>query len=305
MIYILNNMQKKKVRQSEPTFFDRFLIFASITILILFILLIGLTTHSELFLVAVGFLPTIIYVITIISLIEDKSHNRYIVWLLPLILSTLFYIITNIFNTALFTQMKTDDLTVLNLILSYTFAAILSFVGIFKYEESQYLDKIGALEKDKVDLEKELSALKNVKRVTRENLRDYMQGIEDKCKALNFVIGRVYSDKNGGDKEMREKLKINKELYNEFSKIMSNYTVAKKESALLLTEKILNHLNTLFSTEKDIFKEKCAKLKNIKRDSDSKSKIIEVLIKNDKDPVRTYFEGAMDNCLQLRWFFEK
>jgi len=41
-------------------------------------------------------------------------------------------------------------------------------------------------------------------------------------------------------------------------------------------------------------------LKNIERDSHGREKVIDVVIRNDKDPVETYYNSAIEFCNKLK-----
>jgi len=264
---------------------DSILVFLTVGIMLTFIVWIGAITGSEFLLVFVGLAPTVIYVVTIVYLIERNVHNKPLLWLMPLFLGTFFNIIGNYSKYSVIRNMEITQLTFLNLLIMYTFAGILSFIGVDIYRSD-----LRRLKKEKAELKKELNQL------TNDNLEEYIQSIEDKAKALNFVIGRVYSNRNGGSKQIRNRLKIKSEWYNEFSTL----DFANKERAGILIKNILNRLNQLFSKEKDIIE--IANLKNLKRNPDGEDVLIDILIRNDKDPTRTYFESAMDFCLKIKEF---
>jgi hypothetical protein len=55
----------------------------------------------------------------------------------------------------------------------------------------------------------------------------------------------------------------------------------------------------------EIFGAEHKNFKNLVRDSAGKDKIIDVLDKNDKDPVKNYIEGALQFCGRVKDFMKK
>ena len=135
-----------------------------------------------------------------------------------------------------------------------------------------------------------------------KELKKVLQSVEDKCKVLNFAIGRVYSNKKGGSKDLREKIKVNKVWYNQISEAMKDgYNQKKDKNKIILNiKKIRDRLERLHKTEKEIFGQEHNQLKNLKRSDDGSDKILHVLIKNDKDPVKTYYDGAVEFCERVK-----
>jgi hypothetical protein len=132
-------------------------------------------------------------------------------------------------------------------------------------------------------------------------IKDYVASIEDKSKALNFVIGRVYNKYHGGSKQIRERISLKAEWYNEFSDALQNESNPDKIRLISVLDHIDKQLSLLTSTEKEIMtSNEMLELKNIERSEDGSDRIIDVLIKNDKDPVDSYYAGAKEFCLKLR-----
>jgi hypothetical protein len=129
-----------------------------------------------------------------------------------------------------------------------------------------------------------------------KEIDEVIHSIEDKVKALNFVIGRVYSVYHGGTDQLRNKLRIDKTWYDDFNQIDRTDIDKRKHEAIVLLQKIKARLDLLQRTEKDVLGNELAQLKNIQHDPAGNDKIITVLVKNDKDPVQRYYDGAMSFC---------
>ena len=174
-----------------------------------------------------------------------------------------------------------------------------------KYETlaKKYQNKNEEYNKRIHDLQDKLTRTQEELKVTKTNVTSTLRGVEDKCKAINFVVGRVYADKRGGSKEVRQKLHIPSELYNSFSKMRSEYDPAQIPELIQLVKSIYSHLLQLELPEHNLIKTRKEYLP-VLRDPEGKSKIIDVLENNDNDPVREYFLEAKEICNRLIVYFE-
>ncbi|MFH1506037.1 MAG: hypothetical protein ABIE94_03525, partial [archaeon] len=116
--------------------------------------------------------------------------------------------------------------------------------------------------------------------------------------ALNFVIGRVYSDKHGGDQDIRDHLKVNRELYNTFSAITGDFQREYVETFLDVLHRIMQKLLVLGLPEKEALGKKL--LSNYQKET-----VIDILKKNDKDPVEDYYKEAGEICTQLMKYIKQ
>lgn len=273
-------------------------IFEGFSILVLVVLL-GLTilttilTGAKLFLVIVGFAPSIIAVILSIILFEESLRGKLIIWFIPfLILALFFFVVTS--QEVLSSNLDVTSLIGLNIIISIIYiAAALLIVKVLFSENT----------KDHKQMKQAMMP---------ETIKEFIASIEDKSKAINFVIGRVYSKFHGGSKELREKIGIDKEWYNEFSQILQNednQEIQKLEdikdkdklvSLLYVVNKIQERLHQLKKPESVVFGQRHSNLKNLERNTAGTETVLEVMIRNDKDPVESYYKGAMDFCNALK-----
>jgi hypothetical protein len=160
-------------------------------------------------------------------------------------------------------------------------------------QAAQYMEQNHQYRAHIQKLERELSQTKQQINVTRQNVDVTLREIEAKAKGINFVVGRVYSEKHGGNKEIREMLHIDRDLYNSFSAITSDYSQSDKHELLKILKVIKNKLSLYELPERELFK---IGESDLLRESDGSSSIIEVLSNNDKDPILDYYAGAKEVC---------
>ncbi len=251
--------------------------FASIILVLLIAVIAGANTDSALVYTVAGFTPTIVCVILFVALL-DGNYKDVLFWLTPLGVGLLFLAIGPWLNALLNNQLDVPVLTAINLIVSY----LILFVG-------QVLEYLSLRRSEAV-------VLRGPEDFSPEKLDQYIHTIEDKCKAINFVIGRVYRESRGGSKSLREKIKIPSEWYNEFNMISAKELKEKKEFALLLLQKIEAQLKLLLMPEKDVFTPEEVKRLSVAHDENGYDRIIDVLAVNDRDPVEDYLLGALEFC---------
>lgn len=226
-----------------------------------------------------GFLPTIIVLIICIFLVEENFKDG-VLWFTAIIIPIIFFLLGDYINVIANNQLDILSLTGINLLVSITILVV-AFILTHTFNSSKVKDEEHVL----------------VEEFTPENMDKYIHTIEDKCKALNFVIGRVYRASNGGSKTLREKIRVPSELYNEFNAIKPEELEEKKQDAVSILIRIEDRLNTLLKPESNVFSNSEVKaLKRLARDSTGKDRIIDVLSVNDEDPVQDYYLGAVDFC---------
>ncbi len=253
-------------------------------LLVLFTASLG---DHPIFLVLIGFFPVILTVIISLVIHDQYEKHKKILWLLPVVVVGIFYLLGRA-NPNLAGGMDVDILSGINFILAIIY--ILVVMSVFKdYKDQKGLGKI---------THKHTSTKKS--HAPKQDLKDYIHSIEDKSKALNFAIGRVYSQFHGGKKEMRDKIRIPKEWYNEFSFIGIGTNTIDYKKLNEIVAKFEIHLRLFEKTEKEVFGKQTADLKNLIRDIPGRDTIIKVLDHNDKDPVKSYYEGAITFCEKIR-----
>jgi hypothetical protein len=260
-------------------------------ILVVFMFFLALKNQTSLPNIIIGFLPTIIYLGINYELLFHLKHKRFLVFILPLCLSILFYIAASLTALTIVAQMDIPTIIFLNLLISYVFGGIILYVLYMTKElkaERQYVREV------RREVLREFAPQYLPQKTT---LKESINSLEDKCKAINYAIGRVYSDKHGGSKTIRERLAINKEWYNKFSELRGDYSERDKELIKVSIDLIKKRISLYEHKEKDVIAQE--HLKNIERDPQGNSTISQVLINNDKDPVESYIKGALDACTAI------
>ncbi|MCF7872218.1 hypothetical protein K9L97_04245 [Candidatus Woesearchaeota archaeon] len=268
--------------------FEGFSIF--VLVLLLFIVVFtGMSTSSPLFLVFIGFSPAIFTVIVSILVFEESFKGNVIIWFLPFVVLALFFLVVTS-QSILSSNLNIGALLAINI-----FICIL-YVGC-----ALFLVKVLFGKKDSVPK----------KVVVPSKIKEFISSLEDKSKAINFVIGRVYSKYHGGSKELRELIQIESDWYNEFSENLKNETGDvenlsqirdhKKLINLLYTvNKIYDRLALFKNSELSVFGSRINGLKNLERDGLGHDLVLDVLIKNDKDPVESYYGSAIKLITDVR-----
>jgi len=249
-----------------------------------------------------SFVPTIITIIIVILVLETALQKiRAINWVVPILTSVGFYVLITPTGNSVLTNVDVGNITVANFIISMVFIIGLEFL--LSMNQSGGGTTIGAGGKTtkvttrKTTNELDLGGSANTEMSFQKQFQEYIQAIEDKCKAINFVIGRVYSNKHGGSEKLRESIKLKPEWYNEFSKINDenideNMVVLKK-----VLWSLYDRLLLIGKKEREVFKKKeIINIKDLTRDKMGEETIIEVLANNDKDPIVTYYQSAVDFC---------
>ncbi len=255
----------------KTKFIEKIVEFLSIVALAVLIFWVGFSSNAPFGSVIAGFLPAILSLIFLISVAETGRHVRYS-WAMPVVFAVAFIILGAV-QAPPFGRMEIGKLAFLNLVISYIFLIIISYPEAYRKEEHSE-----PKEKEK-------------------KIGQHFSTIEDKCKALNFVIGRVYRSSNGGTTSMRDEIRISSDLYNEFERLVKEGT---KDEMLKTLDQIGGSILKLQKTEKEVLGSKASRLKNLIRDEHGNSRVIDVLAKNDNDPVMNYYSDALDSYNEIR-----
>lgn len=244
--------------------------FSLFSLLILFLVMIAtsISTGDSLFLVLLGFSPAMFTIILSIILYEESKERKVFIWGLPLIIIGLFFFIVQE-QTFLRSNLDVNALVGINLMIS------LFYLGLFFLSTKSILNK------------------------PKKKPKQLVNALEDKSKAINFAIGRVYGKSKGGSKALREKIKIKQEWYNEVSKFFKRQKSDKNDLKKSL-KKIDMRLQKLKKTEKEVFGKKHTNFKNLARDKTGNDRIIDVITRNDNDPVGNYYMQLQENIKTLR-----
>jgi hypothetical protein len=220
---------------------------------------------------------------------EQFANHKSWLWLLPIVINFAFYLLgkaTPVINDTL----DVDLLIGANFLLSiiYMIIVLSIFMDTFKKEVKEK------------EVHHHHEVMQPVETEPEQTLEDYIHSIEDKSKALNFVVGRVYSKYHGGSRDLRAQLKIPSDWYNEFSLLGVGTETIDIDKLMELVTRFEMQLRLFLKTEKEVFGFAANNLKNLIRDTRGSDTIIDVLDRNDKDPVKSYYEGAVRFCEKIK-----
>ncbi|PIN80872.1 hypothetical protein COV13_02875 [Candidatus Woesearchaeota archaeon CG10_big_fil_rev_8_21_14_0_10_32_9] len=281
-------------KSKEKMLFEGFSIFM---LIVLFFILVttAVNTSAPFYMVLFGFAPTLLTIIIGLLIYEEIVLSRTIIWLTPFVLAALFLIFAN-GDRILRENLDIASLAAINILFSAIYLAIF-FVLLTLLEKPV---------KEKIIKKTQQFVQQPIIKSSPLTIKEYISSIEDKSKALNFVIGRVYNKYHGGSKELREIISIKPDWYNEFSESMQNEEKPDKKRMLQILSNFENKLDLLEKTEKEVFGDKfILSLKNLERNKYGTEQILNVLMKNDKDPVESYYKGAKEFCAKLKEELQK
>lgn len=130
----------------------------------------------------------------------------------------------------------------------------------------------------------------------QQAIPDLVKTVEDRCKAINFVIGRVYRVNTGAHARLRDKIKIPSEWYNELTEALA-MPHGQESVVHEMVVKIKNRLELLSLPENMVFTDAEVRgLKNISREADGQTAILAVLAENDSDPVQGFHAAGLEYC---------
>ena len=297
--------------------FIRTMCFFSLLIWIAIIVILSILTKSSLSSTLVGLSPVLLTIIVTYILIDKYHLESGFLMIFPLIFTGILFMLG---KGNLLADINYKLLSSINLIFGLLFEAIITLNYAFlarkrkikKKEIKEEVIKEEKVEEAHKESEEEYKQEEHKQQILEEpkverkmivdlddeeSIRKFVSSIEDKAKAINAVIGRVYSVKHGGTDELRAKIKIDSEHYNEISQLHTEEPDKRKETATILLKKIKERLGLLQRPEIEVFeRSEVRSLENLDRDKNGKDDIIDVLMKNDKDPVAIYYQGALDFC---------
>jgi hypothetical protein len=271
------------VNRQNKILFEGFSLF-SLFVLLVIIIVTAFSTHSPLLFVVIGFLPSLITIILSIILYEESFHHKLTLWFIPLIIAGSFFAIGTNYEY-MHKNMDIATLTSINILFSVLYLTL--FFALIKITKKT--------PKQRKETKPQVVKLPEV------NIQEYIASIEEKSKALNFVIGRVYNKYHGGTQELRKSINLKADWYNELSEALQKEVKTDKKRLFTIIEKIEMHLKNLKKPENAVFtKKQLQDLKNLDRDEEGKDTVLEVLMKNDADPVQLYYKGMEEFCETIR-----
>lgn len=258
-----------------------------VALVIWFVLIIFLSvlTKSDLFNTLIGLAPVLLTIITTYILVDKYHMESGFLLVFPIIYTGLLFMLG---TGNVISGIDYRNLTTLNLIFGLLFeVVIIMHYGILRRQRRTKVKEVKKEEKKKII----------IKLDDEEGLKTFVSSIEDKSKAINAAIGRVYSVRHGGTEPVRKKIKIDAAHYNEFNELKHEKPHHRKPIAIKLLRKIKERLEVFQQPEKDVFdKDDLESFLKLDKNPDGNDKIINVLIKNDKDPIKAYYDGAINFC---------
>ena len=251
------------------------------------VILLSMLTSDNPFAVLVGLSPIMLTIIVTYVLVDKYHLESGFLLVFPFIFTGILLLLG---VAGLLEGMDYLTLGVVNIIFGLVFEIVITtHYSILKNRG------LGSL-KSKEEMMSEVKQLV-INLDDEEGLKKFVSSIEDKAKAINAVIGRVYSVRRGGNEQLRKKIRIDSEHYNEFNELKDRPKHERKQAAIRLVKKIKDSLDDLDHPEKIVFDKDILKnLVNLERDAKGEDKIIDVLVKNDKDPIKAYYDGAIEFC---------
>ncbi|MBN2052107.1 hypothetical protein JW756_01270 [Candidatus Woesearchaeota archaeon] len=258
-----------------------------IALVVWFVLIVFLSiiTNSDPFYTLVGLSPVLLTIIVTYILVDKYHLESGFLMIFPFVFTGILFMLG---LAHLLEGIDYKLLSSVNIIFGLLFEAILTIhYSILRREKTVKKEEV---KEGKVEE-------KFIVRLDDEGLKSFVSSIEDKAKAINAVIGRVYSTHHGGSDNLRKKIRIDAEHYNEINELKNQPHDKRRILAIELLRKIKDKLDMLNKSEKDVFdKSELKQLIHLARDADGAYKILDVLISNDKDPVKQYYDGAVEFC---------
>lgn len=292
----------------------KFLLALACFVYVFVLISLTLSSGGNIAVIFISILPFLAHISFLFFFIEDEKKLFRMIWLMPVILSVLFYIVWYS-GLSVLNQIDGSAIFVLNIILCYLLNA--AFIIFYKRRYSvpyrrhmalqdnfhslrkSYMERSSVQSEEIENLRRQLKEFEDKLKVTKENFSFNLRSIEDKCKSINFVIGRVYSKKNGGNDSMRDVLKINSEWYNAFSEITQDFKKEDSARLYIIIDSINQKLNVLEMRENEVFDNASLSKLELSRGSEGNDKVIDVLAANDKDPVYDYQQEAKEICKRI------
>lgn len=242
----------------------------------LIISILGFMGEAGVSQVIIGFLPSLLFVAFMYT--TYHALNEKILIIAPWILSILF-ILFGFLGLPLVAQVEFVILGVVNIILSYLVLILVHETTTPEKKEAKhphyYTPHVEPPKKS-------------------ESVSESLQTLVANCKALNHVIGRVYSKAHGGSDMLRQRIRIQPEVYHEIEVNLKHKNYARVSELLDYLKQKVN----LFSHQ-EIAVFGAVKLNGIERDENGTNTVEQVLAKNDNDPVHSYIKGIKDTISSI------
>jgi len=270
--------------------------FSAIYFVLIFILIFwtGLSSESPVANVFAGFLPVLLTVLTVFALFDYFEDREWLVFAIPIAWCVLFMVAVAYSALPMMKVLDSQNLFTLNFVLGIVFSGIVYFLGRL---ERSLVEK----ERMRVVKKKVISEITGEEKKERHGeamtqLDAILKELEDSAKHLDASINRVYSAHHGGSPAMREGLKIPAEWFHEYKQTSHEHSDPKLRAAKKAVALSYERLMDFKKQEKEIFGPAALELQYLNRDKHGRSKIIDVLVSNDREPVHDHYQRALDAC---------
>lgn len=259
-------------------------VFVSLFSLALFatVILLTVTTASPFPRILLSFSPAILVIITVITMfLKSRNQFRIVSWILPIFWPAVFYMVVFSGLGSSMRDMEVGGILAFNFMISFIFVLVMEIMVSVRQGFTGIFAKV------------KVSVPKNPK---PEDISASIALLGEKAKVINQSIGKVYRRSNGATLRMRDMIKISPALYNSLRGISHEVISKDADSALKVLWGITEKLNTLYMPEESVFGEDCYRLKNLARDPAGRTRVIDVIISNDPEPVALAFKAALESC---------
>ncbi|MFH0870122.1 MAG: hypothetical protein V1866_03635 [archaeon] len=276
------------------------------------IIMLSMVTESSPFSTMMGLSPVLFTIIVSYILVDHYHLESGFLMVFPVIFTGIFLLMG---MGHMLGGVDYMNLSVVNIVFGLLFEAAITMHHSLLKKHMQEMHEAHIVEEKKTEtivspeadaakkelgeVKKELASVKKmiVKLDSEDDVKKFIASIEDKAKAINAVIGRVYSVRHGGTESLRKKIKIDPEHYNEFNELKDQAPNKRKAAAISILNKINGTLDVIEKQEKEVFDSSdLSGLVRLERAARGYDRVIDVLAKNDSDPVKLYYDGAREFC---------
>lgn len=286
---------------TERVLFERYT-YGSLVLFLALSVFTALTTRSSLFSVLFGFAPVLLTIILSFFIFEEEGHGRYYAWLLPVVLVPAFYIVWQS-STGLAGDLSVPDLLGVNIFLSILYLVTYFLISPYALQRAQ--DRKEHREKsEKQQAKDDAPDHTHAVSLPEDNYNKAVL-IGEKCKSLNYAMGQVYDRSAGAVKEIRDMIHIDRESYNGLVEYYeqreeTGETTITKETALDYLNSIIDGVEKLNKTEKEVFGNLHKSLHDLDRSEDGEDTVIDVLAENSRSPVYAAKKTLMSTCQAVK-----
>ena len=244
-------------------------------VLLFFMILITATANARFFTVLFSFLPAILSLVTL-WILFDKMRGQFLsfAWVVPFVWPIVFYALTFAEGITFFQGIERENIIVLNFVLSFIPVVVIQLL-----QTSEHGFK-GIMRDVKIKEPHDAKA---------RGIVHHVHQLKETVNHLNAAIDRVYTKENGANKGMRNHITVPLTV---LSKIDVHHPGRLHRELWTFSE----HLTLLYRSEIEVFGQGAFQIKNLARDPEGRTRVIDVLIANYPHPVASHFKQALELC---------